>query len=346
MTRKTKIGADVDFERDGRQVSFLRVPHSTNESGWGTLLMPIVVIKNGQGPTMLFTGGNHGDEYEGPLTLLKLSRQLAPESVNGRVIVLPGLNYPALKAGTRLSPVDGKNMNRVFPGEHDGTVTAMIAHYVATELLPMCDVVVDLHSGGSSMIFEPSVVIHHLTDAGLMQKTLAAARDFGAPVTLVLIELDPGGMLDTAAEETGKIFISAELGGGAFVTPRSLEVAETGVDNLLRHFGLVEGEIVKPEHKGRAPTRIMETPANGAYLMSMADGLYEALVEVGEEAEVGAALGRIHFPDSPDHEPVTVNAEISGVLITRAGRGWVKRGDTIAVVATDVKNPSPHFSPR
>lgn len=331
----SKLSTDIDFERDGKQVSYLAAPNSTNDSGWGTLLIPIVAIKNGSGPTILFTGGNHGDEYEGPITLLKLARELRPEQVRGRVLIMPGLNYPALCAGTRLSPLDGRNMNRAFPGDRSGSITMMIADYVYRTLLPMADVVVDMHSGGKSMIFEPSVVMHHLADADQMSRTMAAVKCFGAPVALVLRELDSGGMLDGAVEDMGKIFISTELGGGAFVTPRTLRISELGVHNVLKHFGVTAGEPVAPDSIGLPRTRMMEVPEAGGYVMALDNGLYEPFVEVGEALEKGQVIGRIHDLEQIDRPPAEAVAPRAGLLIIRAGRGQVRRGDTIGVIAVD-----------
>ncbi len=337
ITEIPKISTDMDFGMDGKQVSFLKIPHSTNQSGWGSLLMPITVVKNGPGPTVLLTGGSHGDEYEGPLALTKLARELGPEQVSGRVIVVPALNYPALLSGTRLSPIDGRNMNRVFPGQGDGTITLMIAHYVYHVLLPLADVVVDIHSGGSSMIFVPCAVMHHLDDHHLMDVTLDAVKAFGAPISLVLRELDNVGMLDTAVEQMGKVFISTELGGGGFVTPGTVQLADAGVRNLLKHFGVLEGEPQDLEDLNRPPTRVMEVPEEGGYIMALAEGLYEPLVDVGEPVLPGMALARVHFPDQPERPPFDIVARRPGVLITRAGRGWVRRGDTVAVIAVDLE---------
>jgi N-alpha-acetyl-L-2,4-diaminobutyrate deacetylase len=141
------------------------VPHSTNSSGYGTVLIPVTVVKHGRGPTILVTGGVHGDEYEGPVTLSKLSRRLKPGMVRGRIVLVPALNLPAALAGTRLSPVDGLNLNRVFPGDPNGPITSMIAHYVSTVLIPMADIVVDLHSGGKSLEYLPTILMHELDDA-------------------------------------------------------------------------------------------------------------------------------------------------------------------------------------
>lgn len=329
MSTISKINTTLDFSREGKQYGYLQVPNSSNTSGWGSLLVPATVIVNGSGPTVLFTGANHGDEYEGPLALLKLARELRSEQIQGRVIILPALNYPALMAGTRLSPIDGRNMNRVFPGRHDGSVTELIAHYVYYELITQADAVVDIHSGGSSMIFSPCAVIHRLDDADQQGACLAAGRAFGAPLLLVLRELDRAGMLDGAVEDLGKVFVSTELGGGAMVTPRTVAIADRGVRNILRHFGVLAGE---PEGE---QSRLLETP-DDAYTMAMANGLYEPCAEVGAALRAGDFLGRIHFPDNPEHEPLALRASRDGLLITRAGRGWVRRGDTVAVLATDV----------
>jgi hypothetical protein len=122
------------------------------------------VIKNGEGPTALLTGGNHGDEYEGPIALFDLARTLKAGDVSGRVIIVPAMNYPAFVAGTRTSPIDKGNMNRSFPGRPDGTVTQKIADYFQRELLPLADVVLDFHSGGKTLDFLPFCAGHTLPD--------------------------------------------------------------------------------------------------------------------------------------------------------------------------------------
>lgn len=127
--RESPINATVDFEADGVQHGYLKVPYSGDDSGWGAVMIPVAVVKNGAGPTALLTGGNHGDEYEGPIALWNLARELKPESIKGRVIMVPAMNYPAFRAGKRTSWIDGGNMNRVFPGQPDGTITEKIADY-------------------------------------------------------------------------------------------------------------------------------------------------------------------------------------------------------------------------
>src|SRR5688500_4063021 len=85
---KTTVLHDLDFDRDGRQQSYLRVPQSRNRAGWGTVEIPITVVKNGRGPTILFTGGVHGDEFDGQIAVSRLARELDPAAVQGRVIMI------------------------------------------------------------------------------------------------------------------------------------------------------------------------------------------------------------------------------------------------------------------
>ncbi|HXH02933.1 MAG TPA: N(2)-acetyl-L-2,4-diaminobutanoate deacetylase DoeB [Candidatus Competibacteraceae bacterium] len=327
--KPSKIGCNVDFQADGVQHGHLTIPYSRNESPWGSLLMPISVFKNGAGPTVLFTGGNHGDEYEGPVALMKLIRSLDVSRIRGRVIVIPALNYPAVKAGTRLSPIDGRNMNRVFPGKRDGSITEMIADYVYRYLLPLADVVVDIHSGGKVMTFAPTSVIHRLPERTLMAKTVAGARAFGAPYALVLEELDAAGMLDTAVEEAGKVFISTELGGAGTTTVRTVAIAERGVHNVLVHFGVLEAEPLPAEQ-----SRFLETP-DGAFVVAPQSGIYEIAAEPGSTIRAGEPVGYIHDIDDPTRPALVCCARIDGLVIHRHVAGLVNRGDCLAVVAVD-----------
>src|SRR3546814_14621900 len=111
---RTRATGDRDAE--GRSFGALGVPHSRNDSAWGSIRIPVAGIRNGDGPTALLVAGNHGDEYEGQIALRDLARTLEPAAVTGTVIVVPGLNFPAVRAAVRCSPVDGGNMNRSFPG--------------------------------------------------------------------------------------------------------------------------------------------------------------------------------------------------------------------------------------
>jgi len=328
---KSPVSTDIDFDKNGKQISFLRIPYSRNTSAWGAVMVPIVVIKNGGGPTVLFVGGNHGGEYEGPVTLLKLSRSLEASQIQGRVIILPALNFPAVQAGERVSPIDGLDMNRAFPGRYNGTVTQIIAHYIHEAILPSCDAVIDLHSGGYSLDLMPYNSMHYLPDEDLRQRTLAALKAFNAPVSLIMHEFTGEGLLDYAVEGMGKIFLCAEIGGRGTLTPSSLKIVENGVQNLLKHFNIINGSA--PE----ATTRLMEVPDTGNYAYAHSAGIYEAFFELGDEVQADQPVGQIHYPEDPSRLPEILVIERGGMLVGTRGPGFAERGDCVAVTAQELR---------
>ncbi len=103
---KSPITPTIPLDKPGAHHGFLRLPYSRDDSAWGSVMIPITVINGGDGPTALFSGGNHGDEYEGPIALQEMAATLDPADVTGRVIILPMMNQPAFAAGRRCSPRD------------------------------------------------------------------------------------------------------------------------------------------------------------------------------------------------------------------------------------------------
>src|SRR5690606_34220148 len=160
---------------------------------------------------------------------------------------IPMLNWPAVDAGTRVSPIDGRNMNRVFPGNADGTVAEILADYISRFILPLCTTVIDLHSGGKTMQFHPFACVHNLPDAAMMRRSIDAMLSFGAPVSLILEEIDNKGMLDTTVEERGIMFLAAEIGGTGGATAKTVSIAQEGVLNVLAHLGVLAPRPPAPE---------------------------------------------------------------------------------------------------
>lgn len=318
----------VDLDADGVQHGFLRLPWSRNESAWGNLMIPITVIGNGSGPTALLTGASHGDEYEGPVALVDLAQMLRPEEVSGRVIIIPFLNFPAFRAGTRLSPIDGANMNRIFPGRPDGTVSQKIADYVQRELLPLADLVLDFHSGGKTLDFVPFAAAHALPDLEQQARCHAARDAFRAPYAMTMLEIDAVGMLDTAAEDMGKVFVTTELGGAGTATARSIGIARRGVRNVLIHAGIVEGEVVG------SPSIRLDMPSNDCFTFAETEGLVEPCVDLGEPVAVGDLIARVHSAIRTGEPPVEYRARLGGILIARHAPGLIGVGDCLGVVGT------------
>ncbi|KHJ53753.1 deacylase [Aureimonas altamirensis] len=318
----------IDLAAPGVRHGFLRLPYSRDDSAWGSVMIPITVVASGEGPTALLTGGNHGDEYEGPIALFDLARRLRPEDVSGRVIIVPAMNYPAFRAGTRTSPIDKGNLNRTFPGRPDGTVTQKIADFFQRHLLPMADIVLDFHSGGRTLDFVPFAAAHILLDKAQEAASFAAVAAFGAPYSMKMLEIDAVGMYDTAAEEQGKIFVTTELGGGGTSTANTVGIARRGAANVLRHAGILSGE---PEP---APTRWLDMPSGDCFTFAEHDGLMEPLVDLGMPVEQGDVVARIHRVDRTGADIVDLRAGLSGILAARHFPGLVKAGDCAAVVGT------------
>ncbi|PWJ88633.1 N-alpha-acetyl-L-2,4-diaminobutyrate deacetylase [Mesorhizobium loti] len=328
--RPSPIAPTVDFDRDGVQHGFLRLPYSRDDSAWGSVMIPICVIRNGKGPVALLSGGNHGDEYEGPLALYDLARTLDPKQVSGTVIIVPAMNYPAFRAGTRTSPIDKGNMNRSFPGRPDGTVTEKIADYFQRELLPRADIVFDFHSGGKTLDFVPFCAAHTLPDKALERKAFDAVAAFAAPFSMRMIEIDAVGMYDTAAEEMGKVFVSTELGGGGTSRAQTVRIARRGILNVLRHAGIVAGAVEKSK------TQWLDMPSGDCFSFAEDDGMVETMVDLGEPVEEGAVLARIHSVGRTGIAPQEIRAKMAGMLAARHFPGLVKAGDCAAVVAVQV----------
>lgn len=150
MLRFEPVGTDMDFESTGKRTGFIELDHSDNRLAFSAIRLPVGVIKGGAGPTVLLCAGNHGDEYEGQVILHRLMQTLTLQEVSGRLILLPALNLPAVLSGTRVSPLDGGNMNRAFPGAADEGPTRAIAGFVNRHLIGKADAILDFHSGGTA----------------------------------------------------------------------------------------------------------------------------------------------------------------------------------------------------
>lgn len=317
----------IPLDRPGRHVGHIRLPWSRDASAWGHLMIPVCVIMGDTpGPTALIMGGNHGDEYEGPLAIRRFLA--APPALTGRIIAIPSLNHPAFQAGTRTSPIDGGNLNRAFPGHASGTVTQKIAAFVNDHLIPMADLILDFHSGGKTLDFLPMAVSHILDDPEHDARCAAAARAFGAPYTARLREIDDSGMLDGAAERAGKTFVSTELGGGGTTNPLLVQLASGGLLRLLAHAGLLAAAPPGP------PTRALDLSDPAGFHFPATGGLFEPLVHLGETVTAGQPLARIYPIDDLSASPTPLTAARAGLISARHVPGLIQPGDCAFVIGT------------
>jgi len=329
------IHASVDFGRAGVQHGHLYIPYSYNLAGWANLMVPVTVISRGAGPTALVLAGNHGDEYPGQVAILKLCRELQLDDVLGRVILVPCLTVPASKAMTRLSPLDGKNFNRCFPGRPDGTVSEVLAHYVSSVLFPLADIVVDIHTGGRSMDFVPCAHMHRVPDLNQRRQMIAGTEAWNSQLAFLYADIAGAGLLPVEAERQGKIVITTEMGGGEVVSSAVHRLTQSGLANVLRHFRVLAGPVISREEAGVGPVRWVQALDREDYRFAPESGICEIVAELGADLAPGEVAGLIHFLERPDREPVPVVAPRGGVLIGTRGPSVIAQGDCAACIAHD-----------
>ncbi len=329
------ITAEVDFGAEGAQTGFLRVPHSVHRSAYGWVPVPIVVLRNGEGPTVLFIAGNHGDEYEGQIALGKLVRETSAEDIRGRIIILTMANFPAAQAGLRTSPIDQGTLNRTFPGDARGTPTEMIAHYIEEVLMPITDYAIDLHSGGTSLYYPPTLLRGRGHTPQEAEKLKALQTAFDLPYAWVFT--GGGGPTTTArtlmgaAGRKGVVSIMTEMGGGGTVTPEILHRAERGLHRTLHALGMLPG--YRPDEvRG---TR--ELTVRGSVYAYQA-GLFEPYQDIGDAVAKDEIVGMIHHPDTPWQDADPVPSPFDGMVLCKRVLGQVERGDAVFQIAADAES--------
>ena len=328
----TQITSELDFSASGKQSGYLRVPHSIHRSAYGWIPVPVTVLKNGHGPTLVITAGVHGDEYEGQIAVANLARDLVAEDIRGRLILLPMLNFPAAETGTRVSPLDGGNLNRLFPGDPKGTPSAMIAHYHEQVILPLADYAVDLHSGGSSLKY-PATLLRgpaHSPQEEIGLTILTQAFD----LPYAWIFTGGGGTDSTAgtamgaANRKGVINVMAELGGAGRVTPDVLRRTQRGLRRILHALGMLPG-YVPDAAKG---TR--KVHAKGS-IYAYDAGIFEPLKTIGDAVTIGETVALIHHPETPDKAPDAVVSPLVGMVLAMRAMAQTQRGDAVFQIAAD-----------
>jgi len=325
----------IDFDKEGVQHGFLSIPYSRDDSAWGSVMIPITQIKKGKGHTALLTGANHGDEYEGSIALFSFAERTDFSNIQGRVIIIPAMNYPAFQMATRVSPIDSVNLNRAFPGKPDGTITQIIADYFSHTLLPMADYVLDIHSGGKTLDFLPFAACHRLENPEQQARCRAARDAFQAPYQVMMLDIDADSMYDTQAENMGKVFVTTELGGGGTTTPETVAIAKRGVDNFLIHSGIMVDELQPCSEE----IIELDMADSHCYLFAEHAGLLEPHVSLGDTVKKGDLMAIIHNTERTAMPPVEYYAKYSGIVIARHVPSLAKMGDCLYVIADIVGKP-------
>ena len=299
-------------------------------------MIPITVLARGEGPTVLVLGGNHGDEYQGQIAAMRLARELSPDAIHGRLILIPSLNFPAAKAATRLSPLDGMNMNRAFPGNAEGSVTSQIAHYLTHTLFPMSDAIIDIHSGGRSMDFVPCSHMHLVPDRTQRRKMLEAMLAWNTDFSFLYTDIAGSGLLPVEAENQGKTVVTTELGGGEGVPASVHRIAQGGLRNVLIHLGVLEGDLQTRASLGKPPAILTQALHADNYLLAPESGVFEVAVDLGDRVSRGQPVGYIHHLERPDRDPEVIESSRDGFLITARVPCLTQQGDCVAVIGEEV----------
>lgn len=330
----------IDLDAPGKQCGYFAVDHSNNEFDAAVIPVPIAVITGGVGPTTLLVAGTHGDEYEGQILLHELIRQIDPAHVTGRIIILPALNLLAVRQGTRVSGVDGANLNRTMPGDPYGGPAEQIANIVATELLPLADFMIDIHSGGSNSVYLPSTFVYAGPTESAWQKKVDAVNAINLPYAIVV---EPGlksGSLSGAADAAGVWMISTELGGSGTIDSKILARARTGLRHLLAAVGVLPDDgPAKPAGEKTDSSTVWVALESDSTIHSTVSGLFEPTVELGQSVEVGQLIGRVHFIEELGRSAEEFSAPFDGIVAVTRHPTLVAPGSALINIAIPMKGP-------
>lgn len=328
----------IDFDTPGKrhyQLAF----HL--DSAWGYSLVPLTLVRGtaGGAPGVAVIGGTHGNEYEGQIAVKRLCQELEAEAMAGLVVLMPQLSESACRAATRVSPLDGVNMNRAFPGDPRGTISYRISNFVKTKVFPRVRVVIDIHSGGREAVFPLCTSFHRLPDPAQFGEMAAAARLFDTPFLFVYSRQMGSGLLTDEAEDDGKIAIGGEFGSGETVSPEGTLHAYEGSLNVMRHYGLLPGPVLPIAREARRQ-RLIQAPTLSDYRPCPRDGIWEPLALPGDDLDEGQSIGRLH--DFSDHTaaPLEIRAHRAGVLIARCSAAVCPKGLTLFVIGEETEFPA------
>ncbi len=284
-------------------------------------------INSGTGPSVLLLGGIHGDEYEPQIVLRKLAERLKPEDVTGRIIIVPSINFPASQKGKRLSPFDGQNMNRCFPGKTDGTPTERLCAFVTQQLFPAADFLIDVHSGGSDVSVVPMVFGFSTPTSVVKEPALTELMEAWGYRFIQHVDI-----VNTTACGAAKHLNIASVeveGGGGRVNSDELEIMEAGLIRALVAYGVLRASVktsgLKAVHFSAEP--VGQYPAPRA-------GLVEHRVSLGDTVKKGQLVALLHPIDGKTAEPVEVTAPMPGYILRQTEHAFVSKGQSIGNIGT------------
>jgi len=290
--------------------------------------IPVTTIRGARpGPTLALIAGNHGYEYPPILALQRLRARIVPEQLAGTTILVHVANMPSFLGRTvYFSPIDGKNLNRAYPGTPDGTVCARIAHAITNHVIEPCDYLLDLHCGDGNESLRPYV---YQTVTGIPQMDDAIGRlalAFG--IDYIVVDrnrpADPARSIycSTTAITRGKPAVTIESGYLGNTDEESVSRIVSGVLGVMRELKMVaEGPVPVERPVYLDPVEVLASPATGI--------LYPH-VERGQAVIQGTLLA--HITDFFGATTAEVRAPFDGVVLYVVATPPITKGQPVACV--------------
>ena len=310
----------------------LTVPARPGDEG---TTIPISIVHGAKpGPVLALTAGVHGQEYTPVIALQRVLKTLDAKTLAGTVVLVHVSNMPSYLARTiYYSPADGKNLNRVFPGRADGTLSERIALVLTRDVIERATHVVDLHCGDGNESLRPysywiTTGPPAIADAG---KQMALA--FGLDHIVVDRDrpTDPSASvyLSNTAITRGKPALTIESGGLARTDEESIAAIERGIAGLLKHLGM--------RADGPAPVAQPVWIERSEVLRSSGTGIFYPAVERGHTVAAGALIGRV--TDFHGRMLEEVRAPFAGEVLYVIGTPAISKGEPVAFVGSTTNTP-------
>lgn len=291
--------------------------------------IPVSVIRgHAPGPVLALLAGVHGYEYPAITALQRLRQSIQPSELSGTLILVHIANPPSFYGRTiYTSPADGKNLNRVFPGKPDGSLSERIAHSITLNVIEQADYLVDLHAGDGNEALRPYVYMPVTGNAELDATIRGMALAFGLDHIVIdearLLPRDASVYTDQTALTRGIPAITTETGQLGSNDQYWVGMAERGIANLMRHLGMLKG---KPDANDNVVWltgyEVIKSPVTGIFQASVRDGY--AVAENGLLGQLVDAFGE---------KIADVNAPFAGIVNYVVGTPPVSKGEPVAMIS-------------
>lgn len=296
----------------------------------GDIVLPGTIICGKlPGKTMLITGGVHSGEYVGIQACVELGAELQPEKTVGTIVILKVLNRPAFenRAGS-LGLSDGKNLNRVFPGNPNGTEMERLAWAITKEVYPKVDYYIDLHSGDDFEALTPYVYYAGKAAQEVTEVSRKMAEQVDVPY-MVRSMVSSGGAYNYAASK-GIASILLERGGMGAWTSEEVNSDKRDVRNILSSLDMYQ---IRRDVRNYVPMEVTDV----CYQAASEDGLWYPAAKPGDMVAEGALLGTIRDYNGKLRE--TCRAEYTGVVLYQTGSLQVTEGGSVVAYGRIVREP-------